>query len=597
MKRLNFEAAQIALLMLAIFPMGLPHAPAALLTGEETDSSPAGEVAQEEGKAAPSDGSSSSDEGSNDPSGAEPKAEPAPSSSLADRSTEPSPPPSSPSSAPAPVNPENWFRPLDDENYVSPFSFPGNQPDWIVPPTPESGPAPDEPSDASPLLKVARKVVNGVLLLRVYDAFGLEIASGAGAFIQDSGVVLADASLVPPEFDDQVAYITAVDGLGKAYRISGVWKRDLKHGILLLQADADEVQAIEILGPALDLTQETPVAVVAMSPKRGLLLADAVVQPKDEQAVGPWLTVTGQDSRAAVGSPILDLEGRIVAFAAMSLPLDEWTTFAAPVTHFRTLEERLPSQPLPLSRLDAFPARDIGQDSRLVTAYRDLYEGRYETAARQLLLLSREYPRAPEVWALLGLVSFHFGSEQEALTYYQRAAALQPEAGSLWLLLASAEAALNRDTSREALERAVDTRPDRPEAWLLLAQTQIDAEDFEAADESLAQVTKLTPKDPKAFLLRAHVKSKLGEIEAAESAAKRSLQLEPRNARAWFLLGLILMSQEQPRQAVIAFEKTVKYDPAHPHAWMNLAHAHLATGNRTEARLAFEKHREVLAGD
>jgi len=508
------------------------------------------------------------------------------------------PPTSSPHSQPAPVDPETLLGPIDQRALGDSFSPLANPSDWTAPP-----PSPADATrrsearpEPSPLYRVAQKVVKEVLLLRVYDEFGLEISSGAGAFVNRSGAILADASLVPPELADQAAYITAINGLETPYRVSGVWKRHPERGTLLLQADVDESAPLEIheLEPLPD-GETTPVAVVAFSRERGLLLADATLEAEREDTGAPWFRVTGQDSPAAVGSPILDLEGRIVAFAAMSLPLEQWVTFAAPVDHLETLDRDVAGSPRAVSHLASVRSDEIEEDPRLRSAYASIREKRYAAAARTLLELSREHPRATEVWALLGMASFHLGAKESSVRYYQRAAALQPEAGSVWLQLALAERALRRQAPEEALEKAVQTRPDSPTAWLLLAQEQIRASEFAAADESLAQLTKLRPDDADGFLLRGYVKSKLDEIAAAETALKRSLQLDSKNPRAWFLLGLVLSERNQHREAARAYKKVVRFEEHHPHAWMNLAQSYLKTGNRTEARIAFERHREILA--
>jgi Flp pilus assembly protein TadD len=235
-------------------------------------------------------------------------------------------------------------------------------------------------------------------------------------------------------------------------------------------------------------------------------------------------------------------------------------------------------------------------DPKFVDAYRSISERRHSTAARQLLRLTRDYPRSAEVWGLLGVASRGLGASAQSLAFFQRAAALRPESGALWLQVAMGGTTLRQGLPRDVLERAARGQPDNATAWLLLGGAQIDEADFSSADESLARAIGLAPSNATAYFLRAYAMGKLGDFEGAEVAAKQCVRLDRKNARAWFYLGLLHTRSGAIQEAIEAFRETVRIDPKHPHAWMNLSKAYLTVGNRTEARVAFDKHRSLPAG-
>ncbi len=458
--------------------------------------------------------------------------------------------------------------------------------------------APDKPltPDELRLRSIGMKVVASVVSVRVWDEFGSQLASGIGCFVTQSGIILTDTGLLHPEIAEKVDYITTTGADGTNHKVSGFYVADLTTGVTLLQSESYETTPLE-LSPGADLRTEQACHVLAISEKRGLVLADATVQMDGALTGLGWLNVRGKDSPGAVGSPVLNQAGKVIAIVGMQVPLKSWMNFALP-SDAAAIELRKTRAPLlPLSRLPKTPKlKQVATDLEFVAAFETLQQRRVESAMRKLVTLTRKYPRSAECWALLGLSATYLGAAPEALNCQRKAVALDPKAGLYWHQLAFAKlrekpgALPDTTEDREALELATEQRPNDSLAWLLLASRLVRDGDLGSADDALKRVMLLAPGYAQAHYLSAYVRGRLKDYTGAQAAISQSLKLNPGYSEAWFYQGLLFDKNSNPNEAAKAYRNTVRLRPTHPQAWKNLAYALKKSGQPTEARQAFQEY-------
>lgn len=471
---------------------------------------------------------------------------------------------------------------------ISPY-LPGEKP-------PEG--TPDKPltPDELRLRSLGLKIVSSVVGLRVWDSFGTQLANGVGCYVSKDGVILTDSGLLHPEIAEKIDYITVTGADGTNHKITGFYVADLISGIALLQGELTDTTPLE-LAPDTDFRQEQACHVLAMSEKRGLVLADATAQMDGALTGLGWLNVRGKDSPGGVGSPVVNHAGQMIGIVAMQVPLKSWMNFALPcdAAAFEIRKSRAPLKPL--TSLPKTPKlREVASDPEFVRAFETLQKRRVESAMRQFVALARKYPRSAECWALLGLTASYLGAAPEALNCQRKAVALDPKAGLYWHQLAFAKlresAGTMPDTTedKEALELATEQRPNDALAWLLLASRRVRDGDLGSADDALKRVMLLAPNYAQAYYLSAYVKGRQKEYEAAQTAITQSLKLNPGYSEAWYYQGLLFDKNNDPTEAAKAYRNTVRLRPTHPNAWKNLAYALKKSGKNTEAREAFEEH-------
>ncbi|MFZ4594115.1 MAG: tetratricopeptide repeat protein [Verrucomicrobiaceae bacterium] len=525
----------------------------------------------------------------------------------------PVPDPTSPPLPQVPVNMQDYENPLFQFRNmpgVPPIDL--GQPGQPVPQIPFSPQTPDMklPQARDPamtaeqqrLMELAMKIAPSVVTIRVWDEFGGVIASGVGTFIHRRGLLLTDAGLLHPEIADRVDYITTTAADGTNHRIVGYYLADQRSGVALLQSDDVQVQALNLKTEE-NFSKERPCTVLAVSEKRGLVLADATVVRDGSLAGQGWLSVKGKDSPGAPGSPIINNQGDVIAVVALRVPLKNWLNFALPCDiAAAVLANDAMSDLKPLKELPTRPKlAEVTKDTAFLRAFQLLTENKVSSAVPKLLALTNRFPRSAECWSLLGLAATQLGAISEGVNCQRKAVALDPLSGLYWYEMAMGQLRRNAtDTedlaqSREALEQAVELRPTDKLAWLLLASRCLRNGDNKEADDALRQVIKLEPDYAPAYYLLAFTRSRAKDLQGSAAAIDRCLELDSSLADAWFFKGLLLDADKQSLVAAEAFRRAAKLNPKHPHAWMNSARAYLKAGRDTEARMAFREHEKRLA--
>lgn len=519
-----------------------------------------------------------------------------------------------------PELPANGGFPVDVNNYENPLLlFQGApkglpiadepSPDLLPPLSPylpgEKPPAgtPERPltPDELRLRNLGGKIVSSIVGLRVWDAFGSQLANGVGCYVSADGVILTDTGLLHPEIAGKIDYITVTGADGTHQKITGFYLADLVTGVTLLQGERTETRPLELL-PATDFRSEQSCHVLAMSEKRGLVLADASVEADAALTGLGWLNVRGQDSPGAVGSPVINDLGQVIGIVGMQVPLKSWMNFALPCDSAALQIRKKRSALQPLAKLPKTPKlREVANDPDFVHAFETLQKRRIESAMRQFVALARKYPRSAECWALLGLSASYLGAAPEALNCQRKAVALDPKTGLYWHQLAFAKmrekpgALPDTTEDREALELATEQRPNDALAWLLLASRRVRDGDLGSADDALRRVMLLAPNYSQAHYLSAYVKGRQKDYAGAQTAISQSLKLNPGYSEAWFYQGLLFDKRSDHIEASKAYRNTVRLRPTHPQAWKNLAYALKKSGRHTEAREAFSEHTKRTA--
>ncbi|MBE7498324.1 MAG: tetratricopeptide repeat protein [Verrucomicrobiaceae bacterium] len=447
------------------------------------------------------------------------------------------------------------------------------------------------------------KVVDSVLSIRVWDQFGGQLAHGAGFYANDRGLVITDAGLLHPEIAARVDYITLTSPNGTNQKAEGFYLVDVSSGVALLQAEVTATTPLP-LNTGADFSKPQPCHVVAVSEKRGLVLAPATIAADTSVTSLGWLPVKGAESPGAVGSPVLDDSGRVIAMVGMQVPLKSWMNFALDIDA-AAAEARRKNLPLqPLTNLPGAPTIiQVVRSREFLDAFELLQNKRLEAALPRLVRLARKYPRNAECWALLGIAAGHLGGSAEAVSCQRKAVALDPKAGLYWQQLAlsklrdkSSPPVPGSSEDREALELATQQQPDDRIAWLLLATRRIQDGDIGQAAEALERLILLSPDYAHAHYLMAYVRGKKRDYDGAEQSIRRALNLNARSADAWYYQGLLSDKKGDLDTAIKAYQSTTRLKPDHKSAWMNLARTLKKAGRDTEARQAFLEHQKRTSG-
>lgn len=193
---------------------------------------------------------------------------------------------------------------------------------------------------------------------------------------------------------------------------------------------------------------------------------------------------------------------------------------------------------------NAEPPRE--QIDRLIALYD---RGRLEEALRHGDALARQFPNAPFVAHLLGLVNAASGRLEQAVASYAKALRIEPKSAVTHFNLGLVLDRLGR--TREAIA-------------------------------SYTEALKIKP-DPKAYTNLGACLQDLGMAEAAAASYRKALEIEPEFAEAHNNLGYALDRLTQPEAAVASFRRALAIRPDYAEAHNNLGNALMHLGESDEA--------------
>lgn len=165
---------------------------------------------------------------------------------------------------------------------------------------------------------------------------------------------------------------------------------------------------------------------------------------------------------------------------------------------------------------------------------------------------------------------------QTALTYYQAATQLSPNAahlfnekGLVYFLLAN----LARDQQQEtvangyfddaltALNRSLALDQIYPQTYLFLGDVWRSRGDNEKAIAAYQQTLKLSPGQAQAWSALGYIYAQQGKVAEAISANQKVTQLTPRDASSWRNLAILYQQTNQIQPALDAAQEALKYAP------------------------------------
>ena len=214
-------------------------------------------------------------------------------------------------------------------------------------------------------------------------------------------------------------------------------------------------------------------------------------------------------------------------------------------------------------------------------------------------------PNNAELLDLLGTSQRAAGEPGQAAETFTKLAAAVPESPLPYLRIAEAHAANNNESlARDALKKALEIKPNLPEARVALAQLDIKAGKTRDALRTAQQVQKEQPKAPAGYLLEAdaHARDKkwseaagaykaayglakdariltkmhsallkAGKNQDADAAANDWLKANPNDTAVRSYLGELAIGSKDYKSAAAIYEKVVQIQPGHVVAMNNLA--------------------------
>lgn len=136
--------------------------------------------------------------------------------------------------------------------------------------------------------------------------------------------------------------------------------------------------------------------------------------------------------------------------------------------------------------------------------------------------------------------------------------------------------------------RVTELSPQRPDAWLNLANALIRARRLPESAEVLRKVVELEPGSTHAYNSFGVVCVRIGDRVRAEEAYREALRLDPDNNHAHFNYAKLLEDLNRPAEAAGHALRTIELDPSNPKAHELRFRSHALLGEPDKALEALE---------
>jgi tetratricopeptide (TPR) repeat protein len=227
------------------------------------------------------------------------------------------------------------------------------------------------------------------------------------------------------------------------------------------------------------------------------------------------------------------------------------------------------------------------------SAYAHLRAGRLAEAEAELRRAIGQRP-APDALELLGILLAQQGRAYEALGFFDRALALQPDSAGARHNRAQALFSLGRlAEARAELDVVVARRPDLHAAWNLLGSV-LAAQRDPRAEQAYRRALMLRADHPETHYNLGVLFLEAGRLEEAITCYRKAIGLRANFHAAHNNLANALRARGRFDEALVHYAQAVQLDPTFAEGWSNYGAA-LREGGRVEEAIAALERAVALA--
>jgi tetratricopeptide (TPR) repeat protein len=180
----------------------------------------------------------------------------------------------------------------------------------------------------------------------------------------------------------------------------------------------------------------------------------------------------------------------------------------------------------------------------------------------------------------------------EAEKALSEAVRLNPAYARAWDNLAATLGAQDKlDEALAADKKAVELRPDYPEAYFKMGVIYFSRNQFKEAAEEFQRAAVMPALTAYCEAFQAMIHSRLEQTDAAEAAVLRAVKGDPKCELLWMAwndLGLSYFAEEKYDKAANAYGEATLIKPDEPEAWFNLGVCYHQSGDLKAARDAYQ---------
>jgi len=402
------------------------------------------------------------------------------------------------------------------------------------------------------LTKLVKSIQPAVATVVVYDVDSNVANLGTGFFIDKTGTLVTNHHVLLGKFR---AEIRTADG--STYPIKTVVAENQATDLIKVKVDIPPEKV-----HWLPVGAEPPLVaqhVVVVGSPMGLeqSVSDGIVSSVREiPGLGVFYQMSAPISPGSSGSPVVNLQGKVVGVASFQFLQGQNLNFAIAGNSILDLKTDKPGQ-----SLSEWTFNQSNQKSRLA-----------EQMCRKGFSFS------------IG------GQDQKALEYFKMAAENDPNSTTAWYGLGYCYAGKNSHKDAiEAYKQAIRTNPANEISHFHLGNYYFKIGRYDEAIETFKQVVLINPEFEAAYFNIGMIYNKIGRVEDAKKAFQIVVRLNPQSKTAYYNIGVASTKLGQYKQAAVAYKKAIDIQPEFAEALFNLGVVYGELGNIQEEMEAYKK--------
>jgi tetratricopeptide (TPR) repeat protein len=285
---------------------------------------------------------------------------------------------------------------------------------------------------------------------------------------------------------------------------------------------------------------------------------------------------------------LLDVNGNIAKIYQGALQLDHVETDFRHIP--KTTAERM-ARGLPFAGVSE--TYDVGRNYLSFGAV--FYERGYlEQAEEYFRLAMKDAPGGAEPLYGLGSVYLEQKKSKEAREYFERTVkaaadypATLPNAWNNLGILSAREG--NTDEAIGYFQKALAINPEHAVALQNLGNAYRQKKDWNAARKILEHALAVNPDDAEANYGLGMVYAQLNDTDRAYEFLQKALAVRPAYPEALNNLGILYLRTGRPEEAKKSFAESIRVAPEFDQAYLNLARVYAIEGDKTKARAALQE--------
>ncbi|HEX5103234.1 MAG TPA: hypothetical protein VFV87_05460, partial [Pirellulaceae bacterium] len=194
----------------------------------------------------------------------------------------------------------------------------------------------------------------------------------------------------------------------------------------------------------------------------------------------------------------------------------------------------------------------------------------------------RRQPNNPDVYLAIGALALEKGDYLMAGDAFQQAAKLDALDPAAHFGVAQSFAPSDSEKAEAAINLALEKNPNHVPSLLLIADEQIDGEQYDEADQTLAKIAAINPHHPRALAYKAVLAHLRNQPEKEKQHRAAALRTWPTNPEVDYLIGKKLSQKYRFAEGEQYQRQALQFDPKYLPARSQLASDLLRLGREEE---------------